>query len=38
MTISAFKLFIVSTVRRERDDNSQSRMQLIRDYIDNTEE
>lgn len=36
--IYSFRLFLVSSFRRERDDNTQDRLQLLREYVDNTEE
>lgn len=38
MTGLSFRFFIVSVIGNEKDDRSQSRLQLIRDYLDNTEE
>ena len=38
MTVLSFRFFIVSVMGKEKDDNSRSRLQLIREYIDNTEE
>ena len=38
MTGLSVRFFIVSVVGNEKDDRSQSRLQLIRDYLDNTEE
>ncbi|MBQ2510477.1 MAG: hypothetical protein II529_06630 [Erysipelotrichaceae bacterium] len=38
MTVLSFRFFLVSVMNREKDDNSRSRMQLIREYLDNTEE
>jgi hypothetical protein len=38
MTVLSFRFFLFSVMNREKDDNSRSRMQLIREYIGNTEE
>ena len=37
-TLYAFRIFVLSFVNREKDDKSISRMQMIRDYLDNEEE
>lgn len=37
-TIYAFRIFVLSFINREKDDKSISRLQLIRDYLDNDEE
>jgi len=34
----AVHIFLLSILSREKDDNSASRMQLLRDYLDNEEE
>lgn len=38
LTVISFRFFIISILDKEKDDNSRSRMQLIREYLDNTEE
>ena len=38
MTAYAIYVFLMSVINREKDDNSTSRLQLLKDYLNNEEE